>query len=69
VAIAVRVTSSDGSGPILRQSAAVGMSPVSVTLDLAPGHHYTLDWLATFDYGVHPCASILPGQSAFQIDT
>ena len=69
VSITVQITTSDGSGPLLRTNTAAGMSPVAVNFDLAPGHHYTVQWLATFDFGVHPCTSLLPGQSAFEIDT
>jgi hypothetical protein len=46
-----------------------GFSPVALNLSLAPGHHYTVQWVATFDFGVHPCSSLLPGQSAFGVDT
>jgi hypothetical protein len=45
------------------------MSPTPTSFDLAPGHHYTVQWLATFDFGPHLCTSLLPGEAAFQIDT
>jgi septal ring-binding cell division protein DamX len=66
VAVAVVVTS---NGQQTGATAAGGMSPASAHLTLAPGHHYTVNWVATFDFGIHPCASVLPGQSAFEIDT
>jgi hypothetical protein len=69
VSLTIQISSSDGSGPLVRTNTAAGMSPVSVPFDLAAGHHYTVQWVATFDYGIHPCSSILPGQSPFQIDT
>jgi len=69
VTITVLISASDGSGPLLRTQTGLGMSPTSIGIDLAPGHHYTVQWLATFDFGVHPCTSLLPGQPAFQIDT
>jgi len=69
VTITVLISTSDGSGPLLRTQTGLAMSPTSIGIDLAPGHHYTVQWLATFDFGVHPCTSLLPGQPAFQIDT
>jgi hypothetical protein len=71
VALAVVVTSTDGGMSHTQETggAAAGLSPVAVHLTLTPGHHYTVNWVATFDFGIHPCASVLPGQSAFEIDT
>jgi hypothetical protein len=69
VSITVLISASDGTGPLLRTNTALGMSPVSQSFDLAPGHHYTVQWLATFDFGPHLCTSLLPGEAAFQIDT
>ena len=69
VSITVQVSASDGSGPALRVQTGLGMSPVALHVNLAPGHHYTMQWLATFDYGVHPCTSLLPSQAPFTIDT
>ena len=56
-------------GPLLRTQTGLGFSPTSTSFDLAPGHHYTVQWLATFDFGPHLCTSLLPGEDAFQIDT
>ena len=64
----VIVTSSAGS-PLLTEASSVGTHSTSVTFHLAPGHTYTLDWVATFDYGIHPCAWFLPGQAAFTVST
>jgi hypothetical protein len=69
VSITVMISASDGSGPLLRTNTGLGMSPVSVSFDLAPGHHYTVQWLATFDFGPHVCTPLLTGQAPFQIDT
>jgi hypothetical protein len=69
VSITVKISASDSSGPLLRTVTGAGMSPVSGAFDLAPGHHYTVQWLATFDFGPHLCTSLLPGQAPFQIDT
>jgi hypothetical protein len=69
VSITVQISASDGSGPLLRTSTGLGFSPVSVPFTLAPGHHYAVQWLATFDFGPHLCTSLLPGEAPFQIDT
>ena len=46
-----------------------GLSPTVVTLTLEQGHHYTIDWTADFDFGIHPCSSAETGQSPFELDT
>jgi hypothetical protein len=66
VAVATIVSSDNGTSQVVT---GAGFSPVAVNLDLAPGHHYTIQWVATFDFGVHPCTSLLPGQAAFSVDT
>jgi hypothetical protein len=67
VALAAIVSSDGGGGTQVITGA--GLSPVALNVDLAPGHHYTIQWLAAFDFGVHPCTSLLPGQTAFDVTT
>jgi hypothetical protein len=66
VALAAIVSSDDGGTQAVT---GAGFSPVAIDMDLAPGHHYTIQWVAAFDFGVHPCTSLLPGQNAFSVDT
>lgn len=71
VTMALRVSSSDGgqSSPTPSSGANSGFSPTTVGLQLEAGHQYTVDWVATFDFGIHPCSSVQPGESAFSITT
>ena len=77
VTLAVVVTSSDGGTSSSTPLAGVASSalspgnvgPATVTLTLAPDHHYTVNWVADFDFGIHPCASVEPGESAFDVAT
>jgi hypothetical protein len=66
VALTIIVTSNAGTHEV---TAGTGFSPVHLAVDLAPGRHYTIQWVAAFDFGIHPCTSLLPGQNAFEIDT
>jgi hypothetical protein len=34
---------------------------------LQEGHTYTIQFVATFDFGAHPCSSLEPGQSSFTV--
>lgn len=68
VTLAINVSSDDG-GTVTTSGANTGNSPTVVDLTLAQGHHYTIDWAATFDFGIHPCSSAEPGQSAFDVTT
>jgi len=61
------VATPDGGLPLAAQ-VAVGFSPATAKLNLAPGQHYTVQWLATFDFGIHPCTSLL-GQAPFSVNT
>ncbi|MCA1831067.1 MAG: hypothetical protein LC663_06100, partial [Actinobacteria bacterium] len=45
----------DGSMPVTLQTA--GLAPASIDFTLEPGHTYTIDWQAAFDFGIHPCVS------------
>ena len=63
------IVTSNGGSPVLTEASSVGTHSTSVTFHVASGHTYTLDWVATFDYGIHPCAWFLPGQAAFTVST
>jgi len=63
------VVATPAGGLPLAAEVGVGNSPNTVQLNLQPGQHYTIQWLAGFDFGVHLCTSLLPGQAPFQVDT
>jgi hypothetical protein len=67
----IAVSTEDGNQvlPPAAGAANAGPSPITIGIDLATGHTYTLDWQADFDFGVHPCASAEPGQSPFAVTT
>jgi hypothetical protein len=67
--VSISVLIQTAGGPLVREESGIGMSPVSVSFNLAPGHHYTIQWLATFDFGPHVCTPLLTGQSPFQVDS
>ena len=70
VYLRVGVSSPDGqSSTDPAPGVNAGFSPTVVTLTLDQGHHYTIDWTADFDFGIHPCSSAAPGQSPFELDT
>ena len=71
VALIVRVSSRDHgrSSTVEPLGKKVGFSPTVVHLVLQTRHHYRVAWVASFDFGIHPCASAAPGESAFQIAT
>jgi hypothetical protein len=69
VTLRVAVSSSDGGQATTDAPNGVAsrFSPTTITLTLDPGHHYTVDWTATFDFGIHPCSSAQPDQSSFDV--
>jgi hypothetical protein len=52
---------------ILATSAGLHQTTVSVPLAGVAGRTYTINWVATFDFGPHVCASVLPGHQAFTV--
>ena len=68
VALQVMVQSSKGAST---SAASSGKHNTTTTVKLAgqAGVTYTLSWFVTFDGGVHPCASALPGYHAFTVTT
>jgi len=50
-------------------ASGVGLHDTTVHLLLTgtPGRTYTINWIATFDFGPHVCTSLLPGHQAFTV--
>lgn len=65
VAGAFIASSSDGGSMSVAEAA--GQAPAVGTLTLDAGHAYTVQWVTTFDYGIHPCSSAEPDQTPFSI--
>jgi hypothetical protein len=71
VALLVKTSSSDGGSSSTAEPLGkkIEKSPTTVHLVLLAGHHYSVDWVAGFDNGLHVCTSAAPGESAFEITT
>jgi hypothetical protein len=67
VTITVIATPSDGSSPVVSRGSGNHDTTTSLTLGGASGTTWTLNWVTTFDFGVHPCASAEPGYSPFTV--
>ena len=67
VTIIVVATPSDGSSPVVSQGSGTHDATTSLALTGVSGTSWTLNWVATFDFGVHPCASAMPGYQAFTV--
>jgi hypothetical protein len=57
------------SGTTIKVISGVALHNTSVHIPLAgtPGRTYTINWIATFDFGPHVCTSLLPGHQAFTV--
>jgi hypothetical protein len=53
--------------PVTANAAGTHHVTVDVPLPAVAGRVWTLNWVATFDSGVHPCASVVPGYHAFVV--
>jgi hypothetical protein len=67
VTLQLMVKSSNGGSPMSASSTGKHNTTTTVKLAGQPGVTYTINWFVTFDNGIHPCSSGLPGYHPFTI--
>jgi hypothetical protein len=67
VTLQLMVKLSMGGSPMSASSTGKHNTTTTVKLAGQPGVTYTINWFATFDNGIHPCSSALPGYQPFTI--
>jgi hypothetical protein len=67
VTLDVIVTTSNNGTPLNFESQGLEQTAVSIPLAGTAGVTYSLQWVVTFDFGVHPCSSALPAYAPFTV--